>query len=44
MAKRIEIIEWPAQSPDLNLMENLWGDIKDAVSEAKPIKFTGTVE
>jgi len=29
-------IEWPAQTPELNPIENLWGDIKHAVSEAKP--------
>ena len=28
-------MEWPAQSSDLNPIEN-WGDIKNAVSEAKP--------
>ena len=26
--KRIEVMEWPAQPPDLNPIENLWGDIK----------------
>uniref|UniRef100_A0AAY5EG75 Tc1-like transposase DDE domain-containing protein n=1 Tax=Electrophorus electricus TaxID=8005 RepID=A0AAY5EG75_ELEEL len=27
---------WPAQSPDLNPIEKLWSDIKNAVFDAKP--------
>ena len=33
---KIDVMEWPAQSPDPNPIENLWPDIKNAVSEAKP--------
>ena len=34
--KRMDVMEWPPQSPDLNLIENFWSDIENAVSEAKP--------
>ncbi len=33
---KINLMEWPAQSLDLNPIENVWGYIRNAVSEAKP--------
>lgn len=35
-SNRVKLLEWPAQSPDLNPIENLWGDVKEAVFNAKP--------
>ncbi len=32
----INVMQWPAQSPDLDPIDNLRGDIKNDVSEAKP--------
>ena len=34
--KKVNIMEWQAQSADLNPIENLWADVKIAVAATKP--------
>ncbi len=37
---KYNVLEWPSQSPDLNIIENLWCDLKQAVHARKPSNLT----
>jgi len=33
---KVEILDWPARSPDINPMENIWAILKKQVSKRNP--------
>ena len=37
---RYNVLEWPSQSPDLNIIENVWDDLKRAVNARQPSNLT----
>ena len=41
--KSLNVLEWPSQSPDLNLIKHFWRDLKTAVQQLSPSNLTELV-
>ena len=37
---KVKVLEWPSQSPDLNLIDNLWAELKKRVRTRRPTNLT----
>ena len=37
---KVNLLEWPSQSPDLNPIENLWAELKKHVRARRPTNLT----
>jgi transposase len=40
MDNKVKVLKWPSQSPDLNLIEKLWVELKNHMRARRPTNLT----